>query len=141
MKFLIGMPGGAEWIVLIFVFLIVPYIFYIITLQSTLNAISEGNRQMPSSNVWLLLIPLFGTIWHFIVIGKLADSIRNEANDRNIYINESRPAYGIGLAMCITNCLIFLPILGTFASLGFLICWIIYWSKMAGYKRELLNAQ
>lgn len=110
MTLLFEMPGGSfEWL-FIFSFLgllLIPKIFYLITLQSTFDAISVGNRKMPSGNVWLLLIPLFGIVWHFIIVNNLADSIRAEANSKGIKIGESRPAYNVGLAMCILNCLFF----------------------------------
>lgn len=133
--------GTQEFILLLFAFLIpvvlllIVGVFYLLTLQSTLNAISVKNRKMPSGQVWLLLIPLFGLFWHFIIIRDLASSIHNEAVDRNIRINEPRPGYNIGLAMCILNCLFFIPGAGIAA----LILWILFWVKIAGYKTQLIN--
>lgn len=144
MTLLISMPGGTEWI-LIFIALggltLIPTIFYLISLQSTLNAISIANRKMPSGNVWLLLIPLFGTVWHFIIVNNLADSIKAEANSKNIKITESRPAYNVGLAMCILNCLFFIPGLNILSGIAGLICWILYWVKISSYKNLLLTEQ
>ena len=135
------MPGGSEWLLIFFVLglMIIPKIFYIITLQNTLEAISPANRKMPSSNVWLLLIPLFNIVWHFIVVNNIADSIRAEADANGIRINEMRPGYNIGLAMCIVNCLFFIPGLNIITWMIGVVCWIIYWNNIVGFKNQILN--
>ena len=141
MTLLFSIPGGAEWIIILIALglILIPKIFYLITLQSTFDTISVENRKMPSSNVWLLLIPLFATVWHFIVINNLADSIKAEANSKNINIDEPRPAYKEGLAMCILNCLFFIPGLNILTGILGLICWILYWVKITSYKNILLT--
>lgn len=141
MIFLFSMPGGSEWILILLLFggMLIPTIFYLVTLQSTLQTISIENRAMPPGNVWLLFIPLFGTIWHFIIVNKMADSIRAEADSQNIKLDEARPGYSIGLAMCVLNCLFFIPGLNFLTGLAGLICWIIYWIKINNYKNILIN--
>jgi len=131
--------GTQEFILLFFVFFIpgvlflIAFIFYILTLQSTLNSVSIKNRKMPPNHVWLLLIPFFGLVWHFFVIRDMASSIHDEAIDRNIQLNEPKPAYNIGLAMCIVSCLFFVR--GAF--IAALVLWILYWVKISGYKNQL----
>lgn len=133
--------GTQEFMLLLFIVFIpsvlflIAFVFYILTLQSTLRLISIKNRKMPPNNVWLLLIPLFGLVWHFFVIRDMASSIHDEAIDKNIQLNEPKPAYDIGLAMCIVNCLIFVP--GVF--IAALILWILYWVKIAGYRNQLIQ--
>ena len=135
------MPGGSEWILIFILFggMLIPKIFYLITLQSTLQTISSENRTMPPSNVWLLFIPLFGVIWHFIIINNMADSIKAEANSKNIKLDEARPGYNVGLAMCILNCLFFIPGLNILTGIAGLVCWIVYWVKINNYKNTLSN--
>ena len=129
---------------LIFALFIIPFVFYLVTLQKTLKAISPENRRMKPSQVWFLFIPLFGMVWHFIMVSKISDSIKAEALLRNIESPTSRPAYSIGLAMCILNCTSIFPkifgILSSITGIAFLICWIIYWSKIASYKKQILNS-
>ena len=141
MTLLFSMPGGAEWLLIFFVLgiMIISKIFYIITLQNTLEAISAPNRKMESGNVWLLLIPLFNVVWHFIVVNNVADSIRAEADTNGIRIAENRPGYNIGLAMCIANCFFFIPMLNFITWMIGVICWIIYWSNIVGFKNQILN--
>lgn len=142
MQMLLSMPGAAEWLLISGVLLIflVPGIFYLISLQQTLLAVSPRNRKMPAENVWLLLIPFFNLVYHFMVVGYISDSIKAEADERLIPLQEQRPAYSIGLAMCVLQCCTLIPVLNVLASLAALICWIIYWSKIVAYKNQLLNA-
>lgn len=123
-------------LILLFLFFI-PLIFYVITLQKTFEIISVENRKMPPQRVWLLLIPLVGIIFHFIVVRDLADSIKDEAISKDVPVRESSPAYSIGLAMCILSCLFFIPGLKDFTNLAAIVCWIIYWVKISYYKKML----
>ena len=139
MKLILSLPGGSEWI-LIFIALclcLLPAIFYLITLQNTLTEVSSENRRMKPSQVWLMLIPLFGLVWQFIIINRIADSLKSEFAKRNVSIDEERPAYSIGLTYCILFCCGWIPVLGVLASIGGLVCWIIYWVKINGYKTKL----
>jgi L-asparagine transporter-like permease len=113
---------------------------------------------MSSGLVWLSLIPLFGTVWQFIIVNKMADSLYAEFDKRQITDEEKRPGYIIGLVYCICFAISalgsiivsiihlqhwpdwqhawFLRIL--FSAVG-IIFWIIYWVKIYGYKSRLLH--
>src|SRR5690606_39828162 len=129
--------GGQEMFLLLIpsLLFLVPFIFYLRSLHSTFSAISIENRQMDPGKVWLLLIPIFGIVWHFVVVRDLTESIRNEAISKGIPLKETRPAYHIGFAMCVLSCLIFLPWVGV----AVLVCWIIYWVKIVEYKNLLID--
>ena len=112
---------------------LVPLIFFLLTLQRTLAAISPENRMMSPGKVWLWCIPLFNLVWQFIVVQKLSDSIMLECQRLNIPTSERRPTYNIGLAYCITTIAGgIIPIIGP---LGAIVCWIMYWVKVSEYKR------
>lgn len=76
--------------------LLIPTIFFLLTLQNTLKAVQPGNRYMPPANVWLMLIPVFNIIWQFIVVARVSDSIRAELAARGTPAGD-RPTYSIGL--------------------------------------------
>ncbi|MBK8566716.1 MAG: hypothetical protein IPN76_26145 [Saprospiraceae bacterium] len=117
-----------------------PWIFYILTLTRTMNAISVENRQMAPANFWLLLVPLVSNVLHFIVVGKLAASLALEFQKRGITTHEAKPGYKLGLAASISFIGCFLPgNLSLVFGVSSLICWLIYWVKIAGYKKELVK--
>lgn len=124
--------------VLFFVFglFFLPTIFYILTLQKALNKCSVGSRTMQPGTMWLLLIPVFSLIWSFFVVSGVAHSLGNEFRARNI-IAEPEPAKSLGMAMCICAACGIIPVLGLLTSLVGLVLWIMYWSKIAGYSRQL----
>lgn len=144
-----GNMGFNELLLVFFAFIfIVPAIFFLITQQNTLKAIQVQNRTISPGQVWLQLIPLFGVVWQFIVVSRIADSIQKElAADHSfsfeqpqaapVYDSGPKPTYSIGLAYCILFCCSIIPLLGTLASLAGLVCWIIYWVKLSEYKSKL----
>ena len=91
---------------------------------------------MPPGQVWLLFIPLFNIVWQFIVVKKIAVSIEKEMRQCNGFTTVE-PTYNIGLAFCILNVCGFIPVLGAFARLAALVCWIIHWVKVSEYKRKI----
>jgi len=120
------------------VLFLIPGIFFLLTLQNTLKAISDENRRMPPANVWLLFIPLFNIVWQFIVVDKISQSIAAECARLNLPVKEDKPTYGIGLAWNICNCISIIPIVGGLAAL---ITFIIYWVKVAEYKKLIKSNQ
>jgi len=123
---------------LFFCIFLIPAILYILTLQTALSKCAGSVRTMQPGEVWLLLIPLFNLIWHFLVVMGIAKSLRNEFARRGIPSADPLPGQSIGMAMCICACCGIIPILGILASLASLVLWIIYWIKVAGYS-ELLG--
>lgn len=138
---LLGIIGPQELIISMFLIIpalgLIPMIFYLLTLQNTLYAISSENRKMQPGQVWLSLIPLFGLVWQFIIVNRLADSLKAEFVSKNLKIDEERPGIGIGLAYCILFSFSLIPFIGFVIVIGGLICWIIYWSKINDYKIKL----
>lgn len=110
---------------------VIPGIFFLLTLQNTLKSISVENRKMPPSNVWLLFIPIFNVVWQFIVVDNIAKSITAECMRLNIPVKNAKPTYNIGLAWNICNFITFIPFIG----LSALVTFILYWVKVAEFKR------
>ena len=122
---------GAGFQFLFLALFLIPAIFFLLTLQNTLKAISEENRKMPPANVWLMFIPLFNIVWQFIMVDRIAQSIGAECSRLNIPVKENKPTYGIGLAWNICNFLTIIPFIGGLASL---VTFIIYWVKVSEFK-------
>jgi hypothetical protein len=139
--------------------LLIPVILFLLTEQSTLRTIRSENRLMRPGMVWLQMIPFFGLVWQFVVVVRIAGSIRNEIasweNDSilgteavAIAQGNNRPTIGIGLTYCTLGCAyivtVFLtgaagerPGLFVFIGLAAAVCWIAYWVNLAGCKRNL----
>ncbi|HVN57565.1 MAG TPA: hypothetical protein VMT63_04655 [Bacteroidales bacterium] len=131
---------GASFVMIFLISLgvsLLPLIFYILTLQGTLQEVKPENRRMDPGLVWLTIIPLFGIIWQFIVVGNIADSLKAEFAQRNINAGEDRPGYSIGLTFCILICCSIIPFLGILTAVAGFVCWIIYWVKIADYRSML----
>lgn len=136
MNLLLQMPGSGEFVLLFLGLLIIliPGIFFLLTLQKTLNTVSPENRRMEPSNVWFMFIPLFNIVWQFIVVDKISQSISAECNMLHIPMTESKPTYNIGLAWNICNILSFIP----FAGFAALVTFILYWVKVSEFKNLMI---
>jgi magnesium-transporting ATPase (P-type) len=118
------------------VILLIPAIFYILTLQKALNKCAPENRAMQPGMVWLLLVPLVNMVWGFFVVINMAKSLGAEFQKRGI-AEEAEPGKKLGLIMCVLLCCGIIPLLGMLCSLGGLVCWIMYWLKIAGFSKKL----
>ena len=107
---------------------IIISIFFYMTLSKCLKQIKPRNRTMEPGQVWLNFIPLFGIVWLILTILKIAESLKNEYEDRGM---RGDGDYGklMGILFYASNfvCGCVTPI--------FL---IIYWVKIAGYTKELI---
>lgn len=117
------------------VIVLIPGVFFLLTLQRTMNVVSPQNRKMPPSNVWLMLIPVFNIVWQFIMVDKIAESIMEECAHLNITTKERKPTYNAGLAWNICNLLSFIPALGVIASV---VTFILYWVKVNELKSLMI---
>ncbi len=133
--------GAQELMIVMFVGIVlvaalIPMIFYLLTLQRALSRCSPERRAMEPGMVWLMLIPLFNLVWHFFVVSNVAKSLQAEFAKRQIAIDPS-PGYSIGLPMCILFACGVIPFLGILASIGGIVCWIMYWVRIAEFSRRL----
>jgi hypothetical protein len=130
--------GWPELLVILGVVLfLAPTIFYILTLQRVLTRCSPQARARAPRSVWLLLIPVFGLIWQFILVSDIARSLANEYALRQLPLTEPEPGKTIGLAMSILCASSIIPIVGAFTGIAGVVCWIVYWVKIAGYSRSI----
>lgn len=120
---------------------ILPAVFFIITLQNTLKAISPENRKMPFANVWLLCIPFFNFYWQFVVVNKIAQSIALECEKLRIPVKESKPTYNLGLTWTICYILFLLPVIKLLIAIIIIPTWVIYWIKVNQYRKLIIQNQ
>ena len=121
--------GFAIFCMVLFLIVFIPALLTLISIQNTLYVISAENRKMPPNQVWLVLIPVFGIVWQFIVVHRLSESLALEFQKRNIKPDEVRPAFNIGIACCI--------MLATPYFIFSLITVPIFWVKIDRYRKQL----
>jgi hypothetical protein len=132
--------GILTGMLIVIAIMLVPFIFYCLTLQKALNRCSPENRAMNPGMVWLMFIPLFNIVWHFFIVVNMAKSLGAEFQKRGM-AEEPKPGQKIGKTMCILACCGVVPILGILASLAAFVCWILYWVKIVGYSSKLATPQ
>jgi hypothetical protein len=128
--------GAAVGVLIGLAIFLIPFIFYLLTLQKALTRCSPENRAMNPGMVWLMFIPLFGLVWQFLIVINVAKSLGAEFQKRGM-AEEPQPGKTLGMAMCILSCCGIIPFLGILCSLGALVCWIMYWVKIAGFSAKL----
>ena len=119
--------GILTGVLMVTAIMMVPLIFYCLTLQKALNRCSPENRAMNPGMVWLMFIPIFNIVWHFLIVLNMAKSLGAEFRKRGA-AEDPNPGQTLGLIMCV-SALICGPV-------G-LICWIMYWVKIADYSSKL----
>jgi hypothetical protein len=117
---------------------LIPEIFFILTLQKALQRCSPENRVMTPGSTWLILIPVFNLVWMFIVVTQMAQSLEKEFRKRTIPVEPS-PGKSIGLAWCILTVCCLIPLVGILTGLPAIICWILYWVKIAGFSSTIAD--
>jgi hypothetical protein len=102
---------------------------FLLSLSKCFSEISSRNRQMEPGQVWLNLIPLFNLVWIIITIIRLADSLRDEFDDRRL---DGDGDYGktLGILYFVFSLTIVCGPVG-------LVCFIMYWVKVSGYTSTL----
>ena len=117
--------------------LIVPTVFYLLCMQKALTLAGRENREMEPGMVWLMFIPLFGLVWQFFIVKHVSGAVKKWAAAHNKDVADG--GWAIGLTACILCCCGIIPALGLLASIGGLVCLIIWWVKVAGFNATMGN--
>lgn len=140
---------------------VIPAILFFLAQQRLLQVIRPESREMTPGSVWLQLIPVFGLIWQFVVVIKIAHSVSKELASRTgesildnsqaqVKGTDESPTYTIGIVYCIFTTLGFitnystrhstsyLALFGSLFVLTGMACWIIYWVRLVKTKNKLV---
>ncbi len=141
---------------------VIPAILFFLTQQRILQIISPENREISPGSVWLQLIPVFGMVWQFIVVIRIAHSVSKEMASKigdsildnsheQIRQTDGSPTYNIGLAYCILTTIgviinyvtlhtsSYFALFGSLFALTGMVCWIIYWVRLVKTKNQLVG--
>ena len=113
------------------VWLVVGF-FFLLNLRDLLMKVEPQNRAMQPDQVWLNLIPLFNLVWIFVTIVKVRDSAQAEFHSRG-WAARGDFSFGLGIAAAILSILSWGPF-----GLAALVCWIVYWIRMAELRNQLI---
>lgn len=128
--------GSMLAVSLVFVVVgLVVAILFLLALQKCLNRVSSANRTMNPGLVWLNLVPLLNLGWIFYTVIQVAASVVKEGQARSLDVGDGGKTLGLtyGILMLCS----FIPILGILCGLAALVCWIMYWVKIAGISNLL----
>ena len=136
-----NMPGAAAGVLGAMMLIplligIVVAVFYCLTMQKALERCAPANRAMAPGMVWLLFIPLFNIVWQFFVVLNVSKSLIAEFKQRNIAEDPSS-VKTIGLIACIAACCGVIPLVNFLAGPVALVCFILFWVKVAGYSGKI----
>ncbi len=125
---------------------LIPYVFFIRAQYTILLAIQPENRLMNPLEVWFQMIPLFGLIWQFVVVARVADSIQREyqshkevsflgMGDGELQEKiDERVTYTTGFSYCVVLVLSFIPVIGFIIGIPMLTLWITYWRQLIKHR-------
>jgi hypothetical protein len=133
------------------------FILFLLNLHWTLAAVKERNRELSPGLVWLMLIPLFHIVWAPIMVTKVANSLRNEFDDRGWPLAIEGFARTAGMVWAwgwvlngflsvvrnIARAADVRPVSAMFSAvscpllIGILVCGIIFWVQTYQYRNRL----
>ncbi len=119
----------------IFLLFLILAVLFLVTLQKTMKVVEPENRRMKPEHVWLMLIPLVGFVYAFLVVIAIANSCKQQTEKYGVF-NQQKATFGLGLAWAI--CLLaafFWRILFIPAT----ILLFIYWFKINDIRKQLLQ--
>lgn len=131
--------GLSAVVVLVFMAaLLLPLIFYILTVRRAIERCAPESRAMNADHAWFLLIPFFGLFWHFYVVVNVSRSLGREYQRRGI-AGDASPGLTLGLVLCILGLLTLTPsfVLRVVAVIATVICWVLYWLKLGDLTARL----
>ncbi len=123
---------------LLFAAAVVAGVFYVLTVQRSLRLTFDYHKLNPGL-AWLLFIPFFNLVWHFILVIRLTNGIKGKMGDLGKYCGDA--GWTLGLAASILYCCSFLlnrvAFLGWIVSIAGLVAWVLYWLKLKGFNSAM----
>jgi hypothetical protein len=116
--------------------LLVVSIFYFLTLQRTMDKLTEPNRPFPGALIWLSLIPVAGPIWTCVYTIMLSFAIKKDFEQAGRQDHEQGGStFSIGMAVCLALC--WIPFVNFIALPVYVVFWIIYWVKISALRGKM----
>lgn len=137
------MAGGFFALIFLLAILI-PGIFFLLTLSNTLKTVSPSNRTIDPWTVWLMLIPVVNLFWPFVLYSKIRDSINFEYKSKGVADTaETTHKIGVVLSIAVLASALYSTfitsqdLVTTILSFIILPSWIVFWVQMSNHKNKL----
>ncbi len=124
----------------IFIVVLIIQILYLLSLYTAMEKVPENKRTFPSWFVWMMIIPLVGFVFAWIMepFG-LPKSFEAAAENNQKMKDDSKTIFGLGLTHMILISVGIIPIIGWISIIVSFIIWIIYWVKVVNFKNTYLE--
>ena len=113
-------------------------VFFLLTLSKALHRVRPELRTIEPGQVWLNLIPFFNLYWIFVLTSKVPDSLGREFRERRMHRRGENYGAEVGKWYAICTIASIVPFVNYVAGPAALICWILFWVKIAGLSSELV---
>ena len=125
-------------IVFILLLLLIPQIFYILSLQKTLSSVDMSLRETSPNLVWLMLIPLFNIIWIFFLVVWINKGFE-KMWDAGRLSQKTSAGFGVGLGFGISWIFCLIPGVNFIAWIPALVFWILHWIQISQANKLILE--
>jgi hypothetical protein len=139
------------WPFISFIILLLITVLFLLSQYKALKSVSIENRKIGLNDIWFQLIPLFNIYWWFVVVNRLSASFAAEYDKLEVSHKELYPTRAAGIITALFYFLSLIPFdeLKTIATLGWLVCFIVYWVQvykcgkliLANTEYELLDVE
>ncbi len=121
---------------------LIAFVFYILSYRKTAVAVNAAGGNAPVNSAWLLLVPLLGYAWFFVLLIQLKDAITKSGRNTD---NSQWWIFGMiagGLFAIATFALLFKPDLIGLLGFNILVfaAWavfaVLHWVKLVGLREH-----
>lgn len=131
------MESFSIWHWLVVLLILAPIIFYILSFRKTAAIVNAAGGSAPVNSAWLLLVPVFGMIWFFVLLIKLRRAMRNTVAGEP---NNQWWIFGMLAAILsvtgVTISSFFPDVLNVFLLLAQIILAVLHWIKIVQVRQH-----
>lgn len=128
-----------HWIIVLLLFVPVWGVLALFcnSLSKTLATVDPPLREQSPGSAWLLLIPLFGTIWMFFAVVAVRRGFERMTAAGRLS-QPSSGSWGLGMALAVIGVLNLIPYVNLLTGLVGLVLFIIYWIRLVDLRRLVI---
>ena len=115
-------------------------ILFCLSLYSAMKHVPQEKRAFPAWLCWMLLIPLAGYVFAWIMLPfGIPNSFKAALPQDKAAQNKAGGLFGVGLTLVILMTCAIIPYVNFLTAIPSLILFIIYWAKISSFKNRFLK--